>query len=193
MFSWMRCFITNKKGADSSKLLNVFFHAVLLMRHDARWYFPGLCGVPETTIWHSRQASTNTFPPVSLFTKDDDSAKTVPVECFLDGHVVDLFLILPPPFLIGFTQEAIISLEAGFGLIMFPVLCLPFFTQYQSTLILVPTSMRTKWLQGLYLDTMFLRSKCWILPRPIHPMWNLGPQSLMIAGDVFLDALLYYQ
>ena len=78
-----------------------------------------MCGVPETTIWHSRQASTNTFPPVSLFTKDDDSAKTVPVECFLDGHVVDLFLILPPPFLIGFTQEAIISLEAGFGLIMF--------------------------------------------------------------------------
>ena len=39
-----------------------------------------------------------TLSLLSLFTKDDDSAKTVPVECFLDGHVVDLFLILPPPF-----------------------------------------------------------------------------------------------
>ena len=78
-----------------------------------------MCGVPETTIWHSRQASANTFPPVSLFTKDDDSAKTVPVECLLDGHVFGLFVPLPAPFLIGFTQEANISLEAGFGLIMF--------------------------------------------------------------------------
>ena len=61
----------------------------------------------------------NNFPPVSLFTKDDDSAKTVPVQSFLDGHVFALFVPLPPPFLIGFTQEANISLEAGFGLIMF--------------------------------------------------------------------------
>ena len=68
---------------------------------------------------HSRQASATNFPHVSLFTKDDDSAKTVPVECFLEGHVFDLFLMLPPPFLIGFTQEANISLEACFGLIMF--------------------------------------------------------------------------
>ena len=70
-------------------------------------------------MWHSRQASMNTFPPVSLFTKDDDRAKTVPVECLLDGHVFGLFVALTPPFLIGFTQEANISLEAGFGLIMF--------------------------------------------------------------------------
>ena len=87
-----------------------------------------MCGVPETTIWHSRQDSAHPFPPVSLCTKDDDSAKKVPVECLLDGHVFGLFVPLPPPFLIGFTQEANISLEAGVGLIMFPVLCLPFFT-----------------------------------------------------------------
>ena len=84
------------------------------MRAEARCNFPGLCGVPETTIWHSRHASANTFPPVSLFTKDEDSAKTVAVECFLDGHVFGLFVPLPPPVLIGFTQEATISLEAGF-------------------------------------------------------------------------------
>ena len=136
----------------------------------------------------------NTFPPVSLFTMDEDSAKTVPVEYFFDGHVFGLFVPLPAPFLIGFTQEANISLEAGFGLIMFLSAVFAFFhSWYQSTLILVPTSIRTKSLQGLYLDTMFLRSKCWILPRPIQPMWNLRPQSPMLAGDVFLDAPLYYQ
>ena len=76
-------------------------------------------GISETTMWHSRPASANTFLHVSLFTKDEDSAKTVPVECFLDGHVFGLFVPLPPPFLIGFTQEANISLKAGFVLIMF--------------------------------------------------------------------------
>ena len=30
-----------------------------------------------------------------------------------------LVVTMPPPFSIGFTQEANISLEAGFGLIMF--------------------------------------------------------------------------
>ena len=119
VFSWTHWFITNKKGVESSTFRIMFIHAPLLMRAEARWYFPGLCGVPETTIWHSRQASANTFPPVSLFTKDDDRAKTVPVECLLDGHVFGLFVPLPAPFLIGFTQEANISLEAGFGLIMF--------------------------------------------------------------------------
>ena len=74
-------------------------------------------------MWHSREASGNTFPHDSLFMKDDDSAKTVPVECFLEGHVFDLFLILPPPFLIGFTQEANIPLEAGLAKICFLVLC----------------------------------------------------------------------
>ena len=139
----MRRFITNKKGAEFSKLLNVFFHAVLLMGHDARWYFPVLCGVPETTIWHSRQASVNSFPPVSLFTKGDDSAKTVPVEGVFDGHVFGLFVALPPPFLIGFTQEANISLEAGFVLIMFlSAVFVGFHSRYQSTLIPVPPSIR---------------------------------------------------
>ena len=38
--------------------------------------------VSGTTMGHSRQASATTFPHVSLFTKGDDSAKTVPVRCF---------------------------------------------------------------------------------------------------------------
>ena len=61
------------------------------------------------------------------------------------GQVFGLFVPLPPPFLIGFTQEANISLEAGFVLIMFLSAVFAFFhSWYQSTLILVPTSIRTK-------------------------------------------------
>ena len=41
------------------------------------------CVVSETTMGHSRQASATTFPHVSLFTKGDDSAKTLPERCCL--------------------------------------------------------------------------------------------------------------
>ena len=79
----MLCFNTNKKGTVSSKILNIFILAPLIMGDDVRYYFPGLCVFSETTMWHSRQISTTTFPHVSLFTKCDDSAKTVPVRyCF---------------------------------------------------------------------------------------------------------------
>ena len=32
-------------------------------------------------------------------------------------------------------------------------------------------------IQGLYLRTLFLGSKCWMLPRLIHPMGNLVPKG----------------
>ena len=90
-----------------------------------------------------RHASTNTFPPVSLFTKDDDSAKTVPVECFLDGHVLGLFVPLPPAVLTGFPEGASISLEAGFDRIVFlSAVFVVFHSRYQSTLIPVPPFIR---------------------------------------------------
>ena len=66
-FSWMLCFITNEKGAESPKILNLFIHAPFLTRDGVRWYFPGLCGVSETTMWHSRQDSETTFPHASPF------------------------------------------------------------------------------------------------------------------------------
>ena len=40
-----------------------------------------------------------------------------------------------------------------------------------------PRSIRPMWLQGLYLRTLFLASKCWMLPRLIHPMGNLVPKG----------------
>ena len=77
----MLYFFTNEKDAESSKILNIFIHVTLLTRHDDRCYFPGLFGVLETTMWHSRRASASIFPHVSLFTKGEDSAKMVPVRC----------------------------------------------------------------------------------------------------------------
>ena len=50
-----------------------------------------------------------------------------------DGHVFGLFVPLPSAVLIGFTQEANISLEAGFGQIMFLSAVFPgFHSQYQA-------------------------------------------------------------
>ena len=90
-----------------------------------------------------------------------------------DGRVLGLFVPMPPPFLIGFTQEANISLEAGFGRIAFiSAVFVVFQSRYQSTLIPVPPSIRPPLLQGLSPHTLFLGSK----GRPLHPMCNRGPQ-----------------
>ena len=60
-----------------------------------------------------------------------------------DGHIFGLFVSLPPAVLIGFTQDANISLEAGFGRIVFlSAVFVVFHSRYQSTLIPVPPSIR---------------------------------------------------
>ena len=92
---------------------------------------------------HSRQASATTFPHVSLFKKGDDSAKMVPVGVVSDGRVLGLFVPLPGAVLKGFPQGANISLEAGFGRIVFlTAVFVMFHSRYQSTLIPVPHSIR---------------------------------------------------
>ena len=70
-------------------------------------------------MWHPRQASVNSFPHVSLFTKGDDSAKRVPVRCCSDGRVLGLFVPLPPAALTGIPQGASISLDACLAGIVF--------------------------------------------------------------------------
>ena len=60
---------------------------------------------------HSRQASANTYPHVSLFTKGDDSAMRSLYGVVSDGRVLGLFVPLPPAVLTGFPQGANISLE----------------------------------------------------------------------------------
>ena len=60
-----------------------------------------------------------------------------------DGYVFGLFVPLPPPVFIGFTQEANISFEAGFGQILFlSAVFVGFHSPYQSTLIRLPNSIR---------------------------------------------------
>ena len=94
-----------------------------------------------------------------------------------DGRVLGLFVPLLPAILTRFPQGAKISLEAGFGRIVFlSAVFVVFHSRYPSTLIPVPPSIRPTCLQGLSPHTLFLGSKGWILPRPIHPIWNRGPQ-----------------
>ena len=79
-------------------------------------------------LGHSRQASATTFPHVSLFSKGDDSAKTVPVECLLDGHVFGLFVPLPPAVLTGFPQGTSFRWKRVLAELSFSVLCSSCFT-----------------------------------------------------------------
>ena len=60
-----------------------------------------------------------------------------------DGHVFGIFVPLPPAVMIGFTQIANISLEAGFGQFIFlSAVFVRFHSRYQSTLIPVPPFIR---------------------------------------------------
>ena len=60
-----------------------------------------------------------------------------------DGRVLGLFVRLPPPLLTGFPQGANISLEAGFGRIVFlSAVFVVFLSRYQSPLITVPPYIR---------------------------------------------------
>ena len=60
-----------------------------------------------------------------------------------DGRFMGLFVPLPPTVLTGFPQGASISLEAGFGRIVFlSAVFFVFLSRYQSTLIPVPPSIR---------------------------------------------------
>ena len=87
-----------------------------------------------------------------------------------DGSVLGLFDRLPPAVLTGFPQGAKISLEARFGRIVFlSAVFVMFHSRYQSTLIPVPLSIRPSLLQVLCPHNLFLGSKGWILPRPLHP------------------------
>ena len=60
-----------------------------------------------------------------------------------DGRVLGLFVPMAPAVLTGFPQGASISLEAGFGRIVFlSSVFVVFHSPYRSPLIPVPTSIR---------------------------------------------------
>ena len=96
-----------------------------------------------------------------------------------DGRVLGPVIPLPPAVLTGFPQDASISLEVGFGRIVFlSAVFVVFHSRHKSTFIPVPPTMRSMLLQGLYPHTFFLGSKCWNLHRP-YTRCGLGVPSVM--------------
>ena len=74
-----------------------------------------MCDVSETTMWHSRQASA-TISLMFLYTRSVMMLLRWSLYGVVsDEQVFGLFVPLPPAVLIGFTQEANISLEAAVG------------------------------------------------------------------------------
>ena len=106
MFSWTLCIINNEKVAECSKILNVFIHAILLTRDDDRLNFPGLCGVSENTMGHSRQASATTSLMVPYSRRVMIVLRRSLYGVVSDGRVLGLFVPLPPAVLTGFPQGA---------------------------------------------------------------------------------------
>ena len=90
---------------------------------------------------HSRQASATTFPHVSLFTTVMIVLRRSLYGVVSDGRVLGRFVPLPAAVLTGFPQGANISLQAGFGRIVFlSAVFVVFHSRYQSSLIPLPLS-----------------------------------------------------
>ena len=146
------------------------------MRNYVLWYFPGLCGVSETTMWHCRQATVNTFPHDSLFTHND-SAKTATAQCYFWQKWFRHFRSIATSNFDGIYPWSKHCIGGLFGQILFlSAVVIVFHSRQESNMIFVSRSISPMWLQGLCHRTLFLGSKCWILPRHIHPMFNLGPK-----------------
>ena len=77
---------------------------------------------------HTPQASATTFPHVSLFTKGDDSAKTVQYGVVSDGLVLGLSVPLPPAVLTGFPLGQAFRWKRVLAELSFSVLCSSCFT-----------------------------------------------------------------
>ena len=100
------------------------------------WCLRDHCGA-LSSVFHDH------FPSCSVFTTDEDSAKTDPYCVVSEAQVFGLFVPLPPAVLIGSTQETNISLEAGVGqIVFFSAVFVGFQSRYQSTLIPVPPSIK---------------------------------------------------
>ena len=129
--------------------------------------YPWLCGVSQTTMWHSRQAYVSTFPHVSLFRSMMIVQRRSLYGVFSDGHAFGLFSPLPPPVSIGFTQEANISLEAGFGQILFlSVVFDGFQSGYESNVIPVHLPKGQCDVKGFILTLFFLAPSVGPFPGP---------------------------
>ena len=95
-----------------------------------------------------------------------------------DGRVLGLFDRLPPAFLTGFPQGANISLEAGFGRIVFlSAVFVVFHSRYQSTLIQfhLPSGRRDS--KGFPLTLCFLVLRAGSSPGPYNQCGSSVPSE----------------
>ena len=128
-------------------------------------------------MWHSGKASATAFLMCPYARRTMLVLRFSQYGVVSDGCVFGLFVPLPPAVLTGFPQGANIALEEGFGRIVFlSAVFVVFHSRYRSTLIPVPPSIKSSCLQGFSPPPLFLGTKGWVLPRPLHPMWNRGPQ-----------------
>ena len=98
------------------------------------------CVVAQRTLWGTH---VRLPPPISLIFPYSRRVMIVLRRSLngvvSDGRVLGLFVPLPPAVLTGFPQGAKISLEAGFGRIVFlSAVFVVFHSRYQSPLIPIP-------------------------------------------------------
>ena len=113
VYSWTLCFITNEKGAESSKILKVFIHVPLLTRDDDRLYFPALVGY-QRPLWGTLVRLPRPLSLMFLYSR----RVTIVLRWSLygvvsDGRVLGLFVPLPPAVLTGFPQEPTPNVESA--------------------------------------------------------------------------------
>ena len=114
------------------------------------------------------------FPSCLPIHEFDDSEKTVPSCCCFWWTSFLPFHSIATSSFDRFPQEANISLEASVGQILILIaVCVVFHSRYQSTLIPLPPSIRPIF-KG-FTSHFVSQFKCWIIPRPIYPMWNQLP------------------
>ena len=144
---------------------------------------------------HSRQASATTFPHVSHSRRVMIVLRRSLYGVVSDGLLLGLFDPLPTAVLTGFPQGANISLEAGFGRIVYlSAVFIVFQLRYQCTFIPVPPSVGRRDFKGFPLTLCFLVLRAGSSPGPSTECGIKAPvKRLLFAGGVFLDALLYYQ
>ena len=83
------------------------------------------------------------FPHVSLFTKGDDSAKTVPVRCCFSRSCFEPFCSVAAGSFDRISPGSKHFVGSGFGRIVFlSAVFVVFHSRYQSTVIPVPASIR---------------------------------------------------
>ena len=128
LFSWTLFINTNKKGAESSNILNFFIYTPLFKWDDVHWYFPGfelsqraLCGTLVRLPW--------TLSLLFPYSRRMMIVLRRPLHSVVsDRKVLGIFVPSSPAVFIGFTHEANIALEAGLAKFCFSVLCSSCFT-----------------------------------------------------------------